>query len=104
MASKSVMERVFAKTHGHCTYCNTPITPLGDWEVDHAVPRAKGGSDDLGNLWPACRCCNRLKKARTVEEFRAFILQRMIDKIDDLLDSSQEAIREVKVVFLSDVK
>lgn len=33
-------------------YCLYPAT------VDHVVPRALGGSNDLSNLVPACRNCN----------------------------------------------
>ena len=34
-------------------------------ELEHIVPRAKGGSDDEDNLWRACRSCNLFKSHQT---------------------------------------
>jgi hypothetical protein len=30
-------------------------------EIDHIIPKARGGSDDETNLWSACRMCNSFK-------------------------------------------
>jgi hypothetical protein len=38
-------------------------------ELDHIVPRSRGGSDRVSNLAPACRPCNQTKNDRTAEEF-----------------------------------
>lgn len=34
-------------------------------EVEHIVPKAKGGTDDEDNLWLACRLCNNAKNTQT---------------------------------------
>ena len=34
-------------------------------EVEHIIPRAKGGGDDESNLWLSCPICNRYKSDRT---------------------------------------
>jgi hypothetical protein len=34
-------------------------------EVEHIIPRAKGGTDDEENLWLACRACNLRKSSQT---------------------------------------
>lgn len=34
---------------------------MGRLEIEHIIPRAKGGSDDESNLWVACSLCNRYK-------------------------------------------
>ena len=31
---------------------------------DHVIPKARGGTDDLANLVPACRACNSAKRDR----------------------------------------
>ena len=36
-----------------------------DLHVDHKIPRAKGGSDHMDNLWLLCRLCN-LSKTDTI--------------------------------------
>jgi 5-methylcytosine-specific restriction protein A len=38
------------------------ITVAG--EVDHVVPKARGGTDAIGNLQAICRTCHELKSAR----------------------------------------
>ena len=53
--SKQVLER-----DGYaCAYCGGLATT-----VDHVLPKAKGGSDDPGNLVAACARCNSRKGAR----------------------------------------
>jgi hypothetical protein len=44
-----------------CGYCASPAT-----EVDHIVPVALGGKDNLDNLVAACRPCNRTKGDSTL--------------------------------------
>lgn len=53
-----------------CAYCDT--SKVSRFEVDHATPRSRGGSDSIWNLVLSCRTCNHdRKKAQTVEEFLA---------------------------------
>jgi len=39
-------------------------------EVDHIVPRNKGGSDDMSNLQSLCYSCNAMKRDRDDTDFR----------------------------------
>lgn len=48
-----------------CAYCNT--NPYG--HIDHIVPVALGGSNDIENLVPACASCNLSKNAKPIEQF-----------------------------------
>lgn len=52
---------VFKRDGFKCQYCGrqTPVVVL---EVDHVVPRAKGGTDDFENLVTSCFECNRGKR------------------------------------------
>ena len=62
-----------------CHYCGCLLPPnkrshttgeLSWWpEVDHVVPRAKGGSDLLRNLVLACPPCNQRKQAKDYLSF-----------------------------------
>lgn len=40
-------------------------------EVDHIVPRNRGGADDLSNLQALCYTCNAMKRDRDDTDFRA---------------------------------
>lgn len=50
-----------------CFYCGErkPLT------ADHRVPLARGGSNEIENIVPACRACNGAKHLMTDEEFIA---------------------------------
>lgn len=60
---------VFAKSGGKCHYCGTALTLDGKWHIEHALPRALGGLDEIGNLFAACAPCNLAKSDRTALEF-----------------------------------
>ena len=49
-----------------CRFCGKRA-PETELEVDHVMPRSKGGSDDTSNLVTACRDCNRGKGDRTID-------------------------------------
>jgi 5-methylcytosine-specific restriction endonuclease McrA len=53
---------------GHqCQYCGAR-PPLRDLNIDHVLPRSRGGPDSWENLVTACRPCNLRKGWRTPEE------------------------------------
>ena len=52
---------------GDCAYCGGVPT-----QVDHILPRSRGGTDDPSNLAPACKCCNMEKLNFTPDEYRAY--------------------------------
>lgn len=58
--SKKIRFEVFKRDGFRCAYCGkTPPDAL--LEVDHIVPKAEGGPDDINNLITACFDCNRGK-------------------------------------------
>lgn len=52
-----------ARRAGHsCSYCRSREEIVGaTFTIDHIIPQALGGRDDLDNLCLACWDCNRLK-------------------------------------------
>lgn len=60
---------VFHRDKGICRYCKEHI-PFGRrGTVDHIVPKAKGGRENLNNLAWTCKDCNEAKGARDLAEF-----------------------------------
>lgn len=54
--------RLRQQAHDHCGYCLSPQKYiLGPLEIEHIIPKARGGMDDEANLWLACRLCNSFK-------------------------------------------
>lgn len=46
-----------------CSYCQSQEDVVGTlFTLDHIIPQALGGSDEIGNLCLACWDCNRLKQ------------------------------------------
>lgn len=71
---KSVPRRrreVFEKSSGRCFYCGTGLVLEGKWHIEHQMPRALMGVDELLNLVAACVPCNLAKGDRTALEFLA---------------------------------
>jgi hypothetical protein len=64
--SETLRMHVRAVAANRCGYCLTHQAYV-PWtlEIDHIVPRTKGGSDDEANLWLACRSCNLFKSNQT---------------------------------------
>lgn len=56
--------KYFFRVRGNaCHYCGKLATT-----IDHVVPKAKGGSDEIDNLVPSCYQCNHKKAARDYDE------------------------------------
>lgn len=65
--SHTVAERLikFQEYGNCCAYCRLP-KPLTE---DHDIPLARGGTDDISNIVPACQSCNSKKNTKTAVEF-----------------------------------
>ena len=66
LAGYEVREYVLEKFQRRCAYCHAENVPL---EVEHIIPKSRGGSDRVSNLTLACRACNQQKGHRTAAEF-----------------------------------
>lgn len=63
--SKSLDERIRAAAKHRCGYCLSPQhLVMARLEIEHLVPRAKGGPSDESNLWLSCSLCNAAKQDR----------------------------------------
>lgn len=60
---------VFDKSGGRCFYCGTALAVDGKWHIEHQMPKALMGQDELPNLVAACVPCNLAKGDRTALEF-----------------------------------
>jgi 5-methylcytosine-specific restriction endonuclease McrA len=54
---------VFARDDHRCQYCNRPAENL-----DHVIPRSRGGEHTWENVVAACRPCNSRKENRFLHE------------------------------------
>ena len=61
-----VREYLLEKWKRTCAYCGKTDVPL---EIEHIVPKSRGGSNRVSNLTIACHECNQAKNNLTAEEF-----------------------------------
>ena len=55
---------IFNRSNGKCVYCGAKAT-----EIDHVIPKAKGGTNSSYNLVASCKSCNQMKSNKTLKEF-----------------------------------
>ena len=58
-----------------CQYCGK-LPPVRDLNIDHVLPRSRGGDDTWENLVTACRVCNLRKGWKTPEEANMRLARR----------------------------
>ncbi len=56
---------VFQAAQGRCHICGGQIQAGQDWDVDHVIPLAMGGSNDPENLRQAHAVCHRGAGSKT---------------------------------------
>lgn len=61
-----IREYLLEKWDRKCAYCGKEHVPL---EIEHIVPKSKGGSSRVSNLTLACKSCNVAKGNGLVEDF-----------------------------------
>lgn len=73
------LNQIYDRTSGRCHICHKKLAfknygAVGSraaWEVEHSIPQAKGGTDHLNNLYPACISCNRYKGSSSTGSTRS---------------------------------
>jgi hypothetical protein len=61
-----IREYLLEKWGRTCAYCGVQNVPF---EVEHIVPKSRGGSNRVSNLTLSCHACNERKGSQTAAEF-----------------------------------
>jgi site-specific DNA-methyltransferase (adenine-specific) len=80
---KNIKQRLFEQQKSCCNACDV-VLEIRHFEVDHIIPKAKGGGDYYENYQLLCGNCNRIKGDRPMEYLRIKIKSReklIINKI-----------------------
>ena len=72
-----IREYLLEKFKRQCVYCKKKDCKL---EIEHIVPKSRGGSNRVNNLTIACRECNQRKDNMTAEEFGFPNVQKQASK------------------------
>jgi site-specific DNA-methyltransferase (adenine-specific) len=73
--SESIKQRLYKEQDGKCNACGREFE-IWNLEIDHIVPKSKGGGDYYENYQLLCANCNRIKGDRTMEYLRLKIETR----------------------------
>jgi site-specific DNA-methyltransferase (adenine-specific) len=73
--SKSIKERLYKEQNGLCNGCGIEFN-IWNMEIDHIIPKSKGGGDYYENYQLLCGSCNRTKGSNTMEHLRLKIKVR----------------------------
>ena len=66
---------LYGEQGGYCNGCEEHFAPR-HLQVDHIVPRAKGGTDHISNLQLLCGACNSTKGTKTQEELLVLLTDK----------------------------
>lgn len=72
-----VREYLLENFNRKCMYCGKENIPL---EIEHIIPKSRGGSNRIDNLGIACHECNQTKGNKTAEEFGYPNIQKQVKK------------------------
>ena len=72
---KEIKELLYKQQNCCCNACGTEFR-IVDLEIDHIIPKAKGGGDYIENFQLLCGNCNRMKGDRTMEYLRMKLKKR----------------------------
>ncbi len=114
--TKKIRFEIFKRDSFTCQYCGkTP--PEVTLEIDHIIPRPKGGSDDINNLVTACFDCNRgktnidlIKTPNTIKdnfeilqekELQISEYNKLLKKIDRRINKE---IKEIEEIYINSTK
>lgn len=93
---KKVRFEVFKRDGFCCVYCGSSPAE-SELEVDHIIPKCKGGSDDIANLATSCFKCNRGKSGTQLTSVKSSQLSERNSNIATRLAMAQsERIKAVE--------
>jgi 5-methylcytosine-specific restriction endonuclease McrA len=72
-----IREYLLEKYQRKCVYCRKKDIPL---EVEHIIPKSRGGTNRVDNLTIACHGCNQAKGNKTAAEFGHPHVQAQVKK------------------------
>lgn len=74
--SQAERNDVYANDEGRCAICGKFVR-FDEFTVDHIIPLAKGGTNEMSNLQCSCVTCNRIKQD--------ILPQDLMEKLTDIM-------------------
>lgn len=92
--SKKTRFEVFKRDGFKCQYCG--VTPDKEvLQVDHIIPVAEGGENDIDNLITSCQPCNLGKGAKSLQ----LIPKSLQKKAEEIAEQEEQIIAYQKIIM-----
>jgi 5-methylcytosine-specific restriction endonuclease McrA len=94
ISQKQLVNRC-ALFNNSCAYCGS-YEGL-DIQLEHVIPKSKGGPHCLANIIPACHSCNQSKRAQHMETWykaQPFYSKERLKKIKEVLSSTPYPVKQ----------
>lgn len=78
---KQVRELIYNTAKGTCVLCGRKITYC-DMTLDHIIPLAMNGDDDVKNLQCTCKVCNQFKGSVLPDDFMERVTEIFLYQMD----------------------
>jgi len=91
LAGYETREYLLEKWGHKCAYCGKENIPL---QIEHIIPRAKGGSNRVSNLCLACEKCNTAKGTKDLKDF----LKKKPDLLKKILVQAKAPLKDAAAV------
>jgi 5-methylcytosine-specific restriction endonuclease McrA len=91
LAGYELREYLLEKWHRKCAYCGITDTQL---EIEHIIPKSKGGSNRVSNLTLSCTKCNQKKGNKPIEQF----LKNKPELLKSILSQSKRPLSDTAAV------
>ncbi|MFQ5684388.1 MAG: HNH endonuclease [Candidatus Binatia bacterium] len=66
---------IYARDNCTCQYCGMKL-PRHELNLDHVIPRSRGGTSTWENVVCSCHGCNRRKGGKSLQEVRMILLRK----------------------------
>lgn len=88
----NIRQQVYEKGGGVCAICGRPVN-YEQFTIDHIVPIARGGTNEISNFQIACNVCNKLKADSLDSEYITSATSMLSSKIEDDTELAKPIIR-----------
>lgn len=84
---KTTRQTIYHNSACTCQICGKSIT-FEEFTIDHIIPLAKGGTNDMSNLQSSCFRCNRIKADILPDDFNETIQNIILYRMHNNYDKS----------------
>lgn len=70
---KKICELQIKMKVAYCYLCGKPIYKVKDYNIEHLMPKSRGGRDDSSNWRISHKTCNAEKGSLTFEEYKLWL-------------------------------